>query len=74
MAAWFFSVWTRSWSGLVSTTSASGAAASSAAALSISSELVHAPSASTEAAARAVTSGVRRVRTDTVGVSFWGQV
>src|SRR3954449_4499712 len=62
MASWFFFAWTRSWSGLVLTTSADGPAASFAAAFSMSLELVHAPSASDATAARAAASGARRVR------------
>src|SRR4051794_20308030 len=69
MASWFFFVWMRSWSGLVSTTSAEGPAASSAAAFSMSLELVHAPSASEATAARATPSGARRIRALTVVLS-----
>src|SRR3954470_1346609 len=66
MASWFAFVWTRSWSGLVLTTSADGPADSSAAAFSMSLELVHALSASAVAAARTATRGPRRVRVITV--------
>src|SRR4051812_48842058 len=69
MASWFFFAWIRSWSGLVFTTSADGPAASFAAALSMSLELVHAPSASDDTAARATASGARRIRALTVVLS-----
>src|SRR4051794_3942797 len=63
----------RSCSGLVSTTSADGPADSWAAVFSISLELVHAPSASAEAAAMAraltATRGPRRKRVITVVLS-----
>src|SRR4051795_116497 len=67
MAAGSAVVWMRSWSGPVFTTSAPVVpAARSSAAFSISLELVHAPSASTVAAARTATSGARRGRAVTV--------